>query len=108
MDNGVRNALISQFNALADRNDAGPLFENFVLMERLKKQAYEDYYGNRYFWRTYDQQQIDLIEQVDGTLAAFECKFSQRSVKPPRDWAKHYPQASWQVIHQENYLEFVV
>lgn len=108
-DNGIRNAIISQMNPLEDRNDHGALFENFVLTERIKKHTYEDYYGNFYFWRTYDGQEIDLVEEIDGKLAGFEFKWSEsKKNKIPKDWAVHYDGASHTVIHRGNYLDFVL
>lgn len=108
-DNGVRNAVISQMNLLEDRNDHGALFENFILMERMKKLAYEDFYGNLYFWRTYDGQEIDLVEEIDGKLAGFECKWSEKKKgKIPKDWRKHYDGATFTVINRDNYLDFVL
>ena len=109
LDNGVRNGIISQMNPLEDRNDHGALFENFVLMERIKKHTYEDYYGNFYFWRTYDGQEIDLVEEIDGKLDGFELKWSEsKKPKIPKDWTRHYGDASHTVIHRENYLDFVL
>ena len=109
MDTGIRNAVISQFNPLEDRSDRGALFENFVMMERIKKNAYEDIYGAMYFWRTYDGQEIDLIEELDGNLSAFEFKFSpRRKVKSPKAWITNYKNAEYKIIHSENYLDFVL
>lgn len=96
-------------NPLEDRNDIGALFENFVIMERIKKRTYEDYYGNFYFWRTYDGQEIDLVEEIDGKLSGFEFKWSEsRKIKIPKDWRKNYDGASHTIIHRENYLDFVL
>jgi uncharacterized protein len=107
-DNGIRNAVIYQFNAFDQRNDFGQLWENFIFIERLKKRTYENIYGQAYFWRTYNQQEIDLIEERDGKLFAFEFKFSaKKQVKIPADWKKNYSNSEFQVINQENYLEFV-
>jgi hypothetical protein len=107
-DNGIRNAIISQFNDLPDRNDVGQLWENFIMIERLKKLSYDNIYGNRYFWRTYDQKEIDLIEERDGKLFGFEIKWGQRKVKNPEEFLKTYKNASFKVIDQENYLDFIV
>lgn len=107
LDTGVRNAVIGQFNSLDMRDDIGKLWENFCVMERLKKQSYEGYYGNRYFWRTYAGQEIDLVEEVEGRLDAYECKWKKGQVKPPRAWTTTYPQASYTVVNQDNYLDFV-
>ena len=107
-DTGVRNAIIGQFNELNSRNDVGALWENFIVAERLKKRSYHNIYGSSYFWRTHSQKEIDLVEERDGKLFAFECKWSTRKeVKPPREWTTNYPEAEFKVITPENYLEFV-
>ncbi|MCB1117232.1 MAG: DUF4143 domain-containing protein [Chlamydiia bacterium] len=74
LDNGVRNAVISQFNPIESRNDVGAMFENFIFVERLKKLDYSRFYGNCYFWRTYEGKEIDLIEEIEGVLHAYEVK----------------------------------
>lgn len=108
LDPGIRNALIAQFNGLDDRNDTGQLWENFVFIERLKYRQYTSRYANSFFWRTYDQQEIDYLEEGDGRLAGYEFKWSsKKTVHPPRGWQKAYPEASFSVITPENYLEFV-
>lgn len=108
LDNGIRNGVISQFNELKVRNDTGQLFENFVCMERLKKKAYENIYGNTYFWRTYEQQEIDLIEEIDAKLCGYEIKWSgTKKVKAPKQWKIHYPESLFSVITPDNYLGFV-
>ncbi len=106
-DNGVRNAIISQFAELDDRNDIGQLFENFVITERIKKLSYEKFYGNIYFWRNYNGQEIDLVEEIDGKLSAVEIKLN-KIVKPPSNWMKNYPKADFKVITTDNYLDFVL
>jgi predicted AAA+ superfamily ATPase len=108
-DNGVRNAVISQFNELENRDDVGALFENFVIMERLKKNSYRGFYGSCYFWRTYDGQEVDWVEEIDGRLNGYEFKFSERKkVKEPKDWRGTYEGAGYTVIHRQNYLPFVL
>ncbi|NTU47027.1 ATP-binding protein [Candidatus Roizmanbacteria bacterium] len=110
LDNGIRNGVISQFNELSLRNDIGQLWENFIITERLKKRTYTNIYGQSYFWRTYEQREIDLIEERDGELYPFECKWSMKEVKPiiPRDWVTAYPLSKeLGVIHPDNYLDFV-
>lgn len=107
-DNGIRNAIISQFNPVADRNDVGALWENFLQVERLKHRQYSKSYGNMYFWRTYQQQEIDLIEEREGNLFAYEFKWSpNKGGKVPSNWTKTYPNASDQVIHPNNYWKFI-
>ncbi len=108
-DNGVRNAIIAQFNELDLRNDVGALFENFLFIERLKKLNYSNFYGNRYFWRTYDEKEIDFIEEIEGKLDAYEIKWHPgKQVRCPSQWNKAYPDASFKVINQENYLDFII
>ena len=107
-DNGIRNALINNFNPLGLRNDLGMLWENFLFNERLKSKHYKRIYSNDYFWRTYDQQEIDLIEERDGNLFAYEFKYSPRKVKAPKAWEKNYPGATFDVISKDNFLEFLI
>lgn len=106
-DNGIRNAVISQFNNLEDRNDIGQLWENFIVIERLKKMSYDNIHGNRYFWRTYDQKEIDLVEERGGKLFGYEIKWGSKKVKSPDEFIKTYKNASFKVINQENYLDFI-
>lgn len=107
-DTGIRNAVIAQFNSLDIRNDVGQLWENFVFMERLKKLSYTRFYGSRYFWRTYNGQEIDLIEDIENKLSAFEIKWSdKKKKKEPSIWKDNYPRSSFQTITPDNYLEFV-
>ncbi len=106
-DNGIRNAIISNFNPIEVRNDIGNLWENFLFMERMKKRAYTGMHANIFFWRTYEQKEIDLIEERDGKLFGYEFKWGTKTVKTPRKWAEEYPDAEFSVINQENYLDFI-
>jgi len=107
-DNGIRNAIIRNFNKLDFRNDVGELWENYLMAERMKYNAYNGNLTNSYFWRTYDQQEIDLIEEHSGELSAFEFKWNpKKKVKAPGAWMRAYPEASFNVINRENYLDFV-
>jgi len=109
LDNGVRNAVIAQFNTLDQRNDIGALWENFMIMERLKYRAYAPLYANAYFWRTYNQQEIDLVEERDGNLFGYEFKWSStKAVTSPKNWTSAYPEAEFKVVHPDDYLEFVM
>lgn len=109
MDNGIRNALIAQFNGLDQRNDLGALWENFIMLERLKVRAYLPLHANVYFWRTYQQQEIDLIEEHGGKLYGYEFKWSQHKViHPPSRWIETYNNSEFKVINPDNYLEFVL
>ena len=108
-DNGVRNALIQNFNPLSLRDDVGMLWENYLMSERMKKRGYADIFANQYFWRTYDQKEIDLVEERDGALFGYEFKWrADARTKEPRDWRIAYPGAHFEVIHPENYLAFIV
>lgn len=108
LDNGVRNGIIRQFNSLDVRNDTGSLWENFLVVERLKYQSYTKKYSNNYYWRTYGRQEIDLIEDYDGLLHGYEFKWSDKKVpKAPPEWTAAYPDASYDVINRANYLDFV-
>lgn len=106
-DNGIRNAVISNFNGLELRNDTGALWENFLFMERLKKRSYQEIYASSYFWRTWERQEIDLIEEREGKLFGFEFKWNKGKIKPPRQWKEAYPNALFEVITRENYLDFI-
>lgn len=108
-DNGILNALLENFKTLSLRNDAGMLWENFLFMERLKRNDYLACRATPYFWRTYDQQEIDLVEESSGdALAAYEFKYQRRKVKPPAAWLSNYPEASFDVISTDNYLPFLI
>jgi predicted AAA+ superfamily ATPase len=106
-DNGIRNALISNFNPLALRDDVGALWENFIFMERLKKREYTNIYANVYFWRTWQQQEVDIVEEREGRLYGYEVKWGAKKVKSPKLWLETYQEASFEVVNQENYLDFV-
>jgi predicted AAA+ superfamily ATPase len=107
-DNGIRNAIIRNYSSLNFRNDVGELWENYLMSERIKHNAYKKIRANFYFWRTYDQQEIDLIEECEGQLSAFEFKWnSNKKVKMPGGWAKAYPEATFEVINPDNYLDFI-
>jgi predicted AAA+ superfamily ATPase len=106
-DNGVRNAVISNFNGIGLRNDAGMLWENFLSAERMKKCSYQGMYRNVYFWRTWEQQEIDIVEERDGSLFGYECKWGVKTVKAPTQWQAAYPGASFEAIDKNNYLSFI-
>jgi len=107
-DNGIRNALIANFNPLSHRNDIGQLWEQYFLSERIKYNSYSNYFPQYFFWRTYDGQEIDLLELNNKQkLQAFECKWKEGKVKIPTAFSKAYPQADFHVINKENYLDWV-
>ena len=107
LDNGIRNTVIANFNSLELRDDIGKLWENFIILERLKKQAYHNIYANNYFWRTWDQKEIDFIEERGGRLFGYEIKWKNKSASAPGEWRKNYPNSEFQIIDRENYLDFV-
>ena len=108
-DNGIRNAVIQNFAPLSMRNDAGALWENFFISERIKANEYEGRYAKSYFWRTTQQQEIDYIEESDGQFAVFEMKWNPRKKTTPLPAAflKTYPVAQEAVVTPENYLEWL-
>ncbi len=105
LDNGIRNAIIAQFNDLSLRNDIGALWENFIFMELIKKSAIEDRLDNYYFWRTHTGQEVDIVRESNGVLSAIECKWSPEKIDPPALWKQTYPQALFAVIDKENYWD---
>lgn len=107
-DIGVRNALINNFNPISQRNDLGMLWENFLFMERLKTKHYKRIFSNDYFWRTYDQQEIDLVEEREGKLYGYEFKYSPRKIKAPKAWGKAYPESSFQIVSKDNFFDFLI
>jgi len=103
LDNGIRNAVIANFNPIEARNDIGALWENYMISERLKYQEYTKLSSNNYFWRTYTQQEIDWVEERDGSLFAYEFKWKESKVKIPTQWENAYPGASFEVINKDNF-----
>jgi len=107
-DNGIRNALIANYNPLGFRNDVGALWENFLISERMKRNHYHSYYPNTYFWRTAQQQEIDYIEDWGGQLHAFEFKWNpSKKVKFPTSFLETYPENKTTIIHRDNFIEFL-
>ncbi len=106
-DNGVRNAIINNFNLIDERNDIGMLWENFMVMERLKYQHYHKLFSNNYFWRTYDKKEVDLVEERDGRLYGYEFKWNPKKVKIQQQWLDTYKNASFEVINRDNFLSWL-
>lgn len=107
-DLGIRNAVINNFNKLKLRNDLGALWENYIIIERIKKQNYTPIFSNNYFWRTYDKKEIDFVEEREGKLYGFEIKWSSKKVKEPALWKAVYQEAEFKVIDRDNFLPFIV
>lgn len=103
LDNGIRNAVIANFNPIESRNDIGALWENYMISERLKFQEYKRLSSNNYFWRTYEQQEIDWVEERDGSLFGYEFKWKESKVKIPTQWKNAYPDSSFEVINKDNF-----
>jgi len=106
-DNGVRNALINNFNELPSRNDLGMLWENYIVIERMKWLAYTKTYTNTYFWRTHDRQEIDWVEERGGKLYGYEFTWKDSRRRVPSHWQESYAEAEFSVITSENYLDFI-
>lgn len=107
-DVGVRNAIIGNFNPLPLRTDAGALWENFLIVERMKHLHYHSVHGNRYFWRTKSHQEIDYIEERDGRLLAYEFKMNTKvKYRFPKTFTSTYSEASTIVITLENFHDFL-
>ncbi|MDR1004053.1 MAG: ATP-binding protein [Prevotellaceae bacterium] len=106
-DNGIRNAIIGNFNPTAIRQDTGALWENYMIAERIKLSNNLRLHKDFFFWRTYDGQEIDLIEESQDVLTALEFKWNDRRVSVPQAFATAYPQASFSVVNRENYVEYV-
>jgi len=105
-DNGVRNAVISQFNELDSRDDVGRLWENFIFTELMKKSGIEQTPDTFYFWRAYTGQEIDIIKESAGTLFAIECKWSKETAMAPSLWKENYKNSKFEIINKNNYLEY--
>ncbi len=108
LDTGIRNALINNFNPLSLRADAGVLFENFIIAERLKHTSNRGERKNMYFWRTHQKKEIDLIEESGGTLEGFEVKLNRPDYIPPREFMETYSPGRVRLINRDNCLEFVL
>lgn len=107
-DNGIRNALIQNFNPIGLRNDVGALWENFLMSERLKRNHYYRHYCNTYFWRTKQQQEIDYVEDSDGKIKGFEFKWNPKAkTSIPSNFVTTY-QADVKVITRENFRDFIM
>lgn len=108
-DNGVRNAVINNFNLLELRDDIGALWENYVLSERVKYLEYSSISTDSYFWRTYDRKEIDLVEERGGQITGYEIKWKERKAsRASRAWKKGYPGTDFHVITGENYLDYIM
>jgi predicted AAA+ superfamily ATPase len=107
-DLGIRNSIIQQYQSIDLRNDKGAIWENFLIVERMKFLQQKQVRPNRYFWRTHDRQEIDYIEEMDGQLTAFEFKWGTKKSKVPGLFLKTYPNSTIQTINRENFESFIL
>ena len=105
IDTGVRNALINNLNPLSLRTDTGELWENFVAAEFKKQQYWAANSSPLYFWRTYQQEEVDLVKDEGGKLYAYEIKWNKPKIRPPKNWLAAYPQSEWKHITRDNFME---
>lgn len=108
VDNGIRNAIINSFYGLNMREDVGKLWENYLNSERIKTLDYKQIFVAHYFWRTHTKQEIDRIEEQNNTIAAYEYKWGKAKAKTPTEFAKSYPDTIFEIINQDNYLDFIL
>jgi predicted AAA+ superfamily ATPase len=108
-DNGIRNAILGDYRPLVNRNDIGALWENFLVSERKKWLSYTRNWAKPYFWRNYQQQEIDYVEERDGAFTAWEMKWNPKAkVKFPANFVEAYQPTSTKVIHRDNFEEFLM
>lgn len=106
-DNGIRNAVIGRFQPLAIRDDVGALWENYFISERMKLNSNQGNAKSLYFWKTYDHQEIDLVEENGSELTTFEIKWTEQKAKLPVAFAKAYPNERFFTVNKENYSDFL-
>jgi len=109
-DIGLRNMIVRNMNPIDTRDDIGKLFENIFITERIKMSTNMQEFKNYYFWRTYEQKEIDLIEEYAGGLHAFECKYSNHrlSETTKKTFMDTYPGSSLELVTKDNYLDFLI
>lgn len=108
-DTGIRNAMIDDFSPLSGRQDAGALWENFFIIERMKRHSLQRNWTQFYFWRTSQQQEVDFIEINDGKMRAFECKMSANAkVRIPETFKRAYPECEISVVNMQNFYKFLM
>ena len=107
-DTGIRNTIIGNLNFLNDRDDAGKLWKNFLISERMKKQEYKGALYSHYFWRLTSGAELDLVEEEAGKLTGFEFKYSRKKLKPPKSWHATYPESRFEGVNRDNWQKFVI
>jgi predicted AAA+ superfamily ATPase len=108
-DNGIRNAIVGNFKSPEFRQDIGALWENYMISERIKTQSYQKWHGRNYFWCTYQQQEIDWVEEIDGAFSAFEFKWNNKKGKKkfPLTFLSNYNIKKTMIVTPENADEFL-
>lgn len=107
-DLGIRNILIDNLKSPKDRNDIGQLWENFLIIERLKLLAHKQDYASTYFWRTHTGAELDYVEEKNGLLHGFEFKFGNKTIKAPSTWLKTYQNSRFKGVNKDNFLKFIL
>ncbi len=107
-DLGIRNILIQNLHPFKLRNDTGNLWENFLIIERMKSNIYKNYNVNYYFWRLYSGAEIDCVEEIEGNLYGYEFKYNNKKTSAPKSWLKEYENSEWKLINKENWLSFIL
>lgn len=105
-DLGIRNALIENFSSLSTRQDVGQLWENFLIVERMKTSSYHFHYANRYFWRTHTGAELDYVEEFGGRLHGYEFKWGAKTAHAPTTWTETYPESTFHWINRNNFMAF--
>jgi uncharacterized protein len=107
-DNGIRNAILSNYSPLSSRTDAGALWENFFISERMKFLSYNKMFYKKYFWRTTQMQEIDYVEEHNGKFSAFEIKINPKKKSSfPLTFKRNYPESEYHIINPDNFYDFV-
>lgn len=106
-DLGIRNVLIDDFKVIKERNDIGQLWENFLIVERMKYLDYQEKYTSNFFWRTYTGAELDYIEEENSVLGAYEFKWGRKKKNVPASWLESYPNSKFNLINRENYIDFI-
>lgn len=108
IDIGMRNSIIKNHNDMSHRDDVGALFENMFVIERMKYESINREYSNKYFWRTYNDIEVDYVEEKDGMLFAYECKYKERASRSAKIFEENYPNAKVNIVTRDNYLDFIL
>ena len=106
-DLGIRNVLIDDFKVIKERNDIGQLWENFLIVERMKYLNYQERYTSKFFWRTYTGAELDYIEEENSILGSYEFKWGRKKKNVPASWLESYPDSNFKLINKENYISFI-